>query len=165
ADLLSRCPWVNADALAHRYEHAIEVQLPFLQLLYDARISLLPIAMKHYDPDECVALGEALADTLRGANAVVIASSDFSHYVPAAYARLQDAYALEAVERLDPLEFFQRVVERQISACGYGPIAAMLAAARALGARRAKTLAYTTSGDITGDQTQVVGYAAVTVTR
>ena len=95
---------------------------------------------------------------------VIVASSDFSHYEPAARARSQDAYALEAVERLDPEALFARVQERGITTCGYGPVAAMLAAARRLGAHSARVLAYTTSGDITGDHSRVVGYAAEMVT-
>ena len=165
AALLARCPLLRADPVAHVQEHGIEVQLPFLQMLYGDRISLVPIAMKRYSLEGCTALGEAVGAALAGRNAVVIASSDFSHYESAAVAREQDAYALGAIEALDPGELFRRVRERSISTCGFGPVAAMLAAMRSLGARRAEVLAYTTSGDVTGDQDRVVGYAALKVSR
>lgn len=165
AALQDACPLVQPGHLPHAREHAIEVQLPFLQMLYGSRVRIVPIAMKCYSLDVCVALGEAIARVLHGRNGVVIASSDFTHYEPDARARSQDQHALEAIERMDPEELFSRVREHRITTCGYGPVAAMLVAATRAGARQAHTLAYTTSGDITGDHTRVVGYAAVAVTR
>ncbi|MBI3946904.1 MAG: AmmeMemoRadiSam system protein B [Armatimonadetes bacterium] len=165
AAICERYPRIVPDALAHAREHSAEVQLPFLQVLYGDAVSVVPVAMQHYDLAESLALGEAIAGALEGRNAVVIASSDFSHYEPAAHARAQDACALEAIERLDPGALFARVHERGITTCGCGPVATMIAAARLLGARRAEVLAYTTSGDITGDFERVVGYAAVAVSR
>lgn len=159
------CPRVQADLSAHLAEHSIEVQLPFLQVLYGAGFSIVPISLRRYSLPDSEALGEAIAGALAGRNAVVIASSDMSHYEPAERAREQDQYALEAVTAMDPAELFARVAERDISACGYGPIAAMLVAAKRLGARKAEVLAYTNSGDITGDHRQVVGYAAAVVKR
>ena len=153
------------DTLAHRHEHSIEVQLPFLQLLFGPSLAILPVAMKRYRQDDCLALGKAIAAVVARRNAVVIASCDFSHYESAEHARQQDAFALAAIERLDPEGLFRCVRERRITTCGYGPVAAMLAAARRLGAARAETLAYTHSGEITGDHAAVVGYAAVAVTR
>ncbi|OPY47855.1 MAG: hypothetical protein A4E42_00240 [Methanoregulaceae archaeon PtaU1.Bin222] len=92
----------------------------------------------------------------------IVASSDFSHYVPDAVAREQDLYAISGLEQLDIGEFYRRIVGRRISACGYGPIAAMCSACRDMGAREARLLRYATSGDVTGDP-DVVGYAAIAV--
>ncbi|HEX2999881.1 MAG TPA: AmmeMemoRadiSam system protein B, partial [Armatimonadota bacterium] len=164
-ELCAACSIVHDDTLAHAYEHAIEVQLPFLQMLYGTQCTIVPITMKRYILEDCLALGKALAQVLQGRNAVVIASSDFSHYEPAAQARRQDAFALEAITRLDPEALFARVEERHITTCGYGPVAVMLAVAQGLGANSAEELAYTNSGDINGDTRRVVGYAAVAVTR
>jgi len=163
--ILQAAPFASSDPLAHLHDHAVEVHLPFLQVLYGTAFAIVPIAMKHYQLRTCLALGEAIAQAVAGRNAVVIASSDFSHYEPAGRARKQDESALEAIENLDPVELFRRVREQGITTCGYGPVAAMLAAAGRMGAAAAHTLAYTTSGDITGDLSRVVGYAAVEVTR
>lgn len=163
--ICQRCPLVVPDTLAHAHEHSAEVQLPFLQMLYGESVAIVPIAMQRYVLSDSRAIGEAIAEALQNRNAVVIASSDLSHYEPASRAEAQDSYALEAMERLDPEDLFARVHERGITTCGYGPVAAMLVAARCLGARRAERFSYTTSGDITGDRSQVVGYAAVGIYR
>ncbi len=93
----------------------------------------------------------------------IVASSDFSHYIPEKVARDQDLFAIQALESLDTGEFYRRIASRNISACGYGPITAMAAACRSMGAREARLLNYTTSGDGTGDRDEVVGYAAIAV--
>ncbi len=93
----------------------------------------------------------------------IVASSDFSHYVPEAKAKTDDLYAIEALRTLDVAEFYQRIEERGVSACGYGPIAVMVTAAGMLGAKAAELIRYATSGDVTGDRREVVGYAAIAV--
>ena len=93
----------------------------------------------------------------------IVASSDFSHYVPEDVARRQDIYAIDALKTLDVSEFYHRLQETGATACGYGPIATMCIACRTLGATRGELLRYTTSGDVTGDFNQVVGYAAIAV--
>jgi AmmeMemoRadiSam system protein B len=92
-----------------------------------------------------------------------VASSDFSHYVSETRARENDLYAIEPLERLDTEEFYRRIRQRNVSACGYGPIAAMVEACRTMGATNGQLLQYTTSGEITGDHLEVVGYAAIAV--
>ena len=93
----------------------------------------------------------------------IVASSDFSHYVPEAKAKTDDLYVIEALNTLDIGEFYRRIEERDVSACGYGPIAVMVTACGMLGATTAKLLRYATSGDVTGDRREVVGYAAIAV--
>jgi hypothetical protein len=93
----------------------------------------------------------------------IVASSDFSHYVPEEAARSNDLYAIGALKNLDTDEFYRRVEERGVSACGYGPIATLCLAGREMGATQAELLTYRTSGDVTGDLEEVVGYAAIVV--
>jgi AmmeMemoRadiSam system protein B len=94
----------------------------------------------------------------------VIASSDFTHYEPQEVARKVDAQLIEAALNLDIPELYARIYRNDATACGYGPIAATITAARALGASRGKLLRYSTSGDVTGDFSQVVGYGAIVFT-
>jgi AmmeMemoRadiSam system protein B len=93
----------------------------------------------------------------------IVASSDFSHYVPEAKAKSDDLYAIEPLTTLDTVEFYRRIEERRVTACGYGPITAMVTACSRLGAKAAKLIRYATSGDVTGDTREVVGYAAIAV--
>ena len=165
AAILEATPLAHADPMAHLRDHAIEVQLPFLQLLYGAGLSIVPISMKRYELDAAIELGEAIATAMAGRNAVVIASCDFTHHEPASRARTQDERALEMIEHLDPAGLFRQVQTHGITTCGYGPVAAMLAAARLMGAVSAQRLAYHTSGEVTGDYDRVVAYAALKVMR
>ncbi len=118
--------------------------------------------------DQNLAHAEELAGSIldavkrTGREVKIVASSDFSHYVPDAQARAQDLYAIEALSALDVEEFYRRIASRGVSACGYGPIATMCLACRGLGASEGRLIRYGTSGDITGDPT-VVGYAAIAV--
>ena len=156
-------PSLRADEAAHRWEHSIEVQLPFLQHLYGDRVRILPIAMADQDMKTSLALGAALAEALAGRSAVLLASSDFSHYLPDAEARERDRHALEAIQSLDSPRLAHAIEEHGISMCGPGPVTAMVECMRRLGARQGRVLAYGTSGDTSGDVSSVVAYAAVEV--
>ncbi|MBN2110439.1 MAG: MEMO1 family protein [Methanosarcinaceae archaeon] len=156
---------VDFDELAHRYEHSIEVQLPFLQYRFENEFRILPICMGLQDEETAVEVGKevSLAAKASGKSVVFIASSDLTHYQPAKIASDNDRYLLEAVIRGDIPEFYRRREERNITACGFGPIAAMLTAAREFGASNVSLLRYANSGDVSGDYSQVVGYAALIV--
>jgi AmmeMemoRadiSam system protein B len=156
---------LDVDELAHRFEHSVEVQLPFLQYLYDSGFKFVPLCFQLQDFESADEIGNALAEVLSERNAVVVASSDFTHYEPQASAERKDLTALEAVKAMDAKRFIEFVEERNVTACGYGPIAATIVAAKALQAKEAKLLRYKTSGDITGDRSSVVGYAAVSFTK
>jgi len=110
-------------------------------------------------------VGQAVAKVLAGKNAVIIASSDMTHYEPQESAAKKDNLALEAVEAMDEAKFYSTVESRHISTCGYGPIVALITAAKIMGAKEAKLLCYKTSGDIIGDYSSVVGYAAACFTK
>jgi AmmeMemoRadiSam system protein B len=152
---------VDVDELAHRFEHSVEVQLPFLQYLYGNEFKFVPICFQLQDFASADEVGNVLAEVLSERNAVIIASSDMTHYEPQTNAERKDLAALEAVKAMDAKRFVSIIEERNITACGYGPIAALITAAKGLLAKEATVLRYKTSGDITGDKSSVVGYAAV----
>jgi AmmeMemoRadiSam system protein B len=152
---------VDVDDSAHRFEHSIEVQLPFLQYLYGSGFKIVPICFLMQDLASAREVGQAVAKVLAGKNALVIASSDMTHYEPHEMAEKKDKVALEAVEEMDEVKFFSTVEAHNMSICGYGPITALIVAAKILGAKEAKLLCHKTSGDVTGDYSSVVGYAAV----
>jgi AmmeMemoRadiSam system protein B len=154
---------IDIDSLAHLEEHSVEVQLPFLQFLYGSEFKLVPICFQMQDLATAMDVGRALTEVLADKNAVIIASSDFTHYQPQSVASKKDLMALKAVEAMDE-ELFHSIIEKQrVTACGYGPITALITAAKGLGASEAKLLCYHTSGDVTGDYKSVVGYAAVSI--
>lgn len=159
---LRTCPGVTEDRAAHLREHSLEVQLPFLQAR-NASFTLAALCLGPLDAEEAVALGDAIGSVLRDHPALVVASSDMSHYVPAAVARRQDGRALDRVLALDARGLHRVVHDEAITMCGVVPATVMLAAARVLGARSAKVVRYATSGDVTGDDASVVGYAGAVV--
>jgi len=156
---------VDVDDSAHSLEHSVEVQLPFLQYLYGSAFRFVPICFLMQDISTAKDVGQAVAKAVAGKNAVIIASSDMTHYEPQERAEKKDREALQAVEALDEARFSQTVESRRVTACGTGPIMALMTAAKALGAKEAKLLCYKTSGDVIGDYSSVVGYAAVCFTN
>jgi MEMO1 family protein len=152
---------IDADELAHRYEHSIEVQLPFLQFLYGNKFKMVPICFQLQDYESAVEVGIALTEALASKNTVVIASSDMTHYEPAKLASEKDQVALKAVTDLDAKRFYETVETQNITACGFMPITSLITYANGVGSKEAKILSYHNSGDITGDHSSVVGYASV----
>ena len=164
AALKQACPALTEDAVAHRQEHAIEVQLPFLQhLVGDFRF--VPIALGTIDFAALTAVGRAVADVIQQQPepVLIVASSDMNHYESDAVTRPKDHLALDRVLALDPRGLLDVVRSERVTMCGVGPAVSMLTAANALGATRAKLVRYATSGEINGDLEEVVGYAGVIV--
>jgi len=151
---------VDVEDEAHRSEHSIEVQLPFLQYIYPRRFKFVPICMMLQDLKTSIEVGEAVAKAAEKHGAVVLASSDWTHYEPQEEAQSKDKQALDAALQMNEEKFQEVIEKRSVSACGYGPVTAMIHAARVRGARRGRLLSYQTSGDVTGDKGAVVGYAA-----
>ncbi len=149
---------VKMDPVAHRFEHSIEVQLPFLQYLH-TEISMVPITMLAQDMKSAVGLGRSIAQAIEGEDVVVIASTDFSHYVPKEVAVAKDQKAIEAILSLDVQKFYEVVRDEGVSMCGYGPVAAMLTAVHG---KHATLLKYATSGDVQ-PMRDVVGYGAIVI--
>ncbi|TRO53276.1 AmmeMemoRadiSam system protein B [Candidatus Bathyarchaeota archaeon] len=152
---------VDVDESAHRFEHSIEVQLPFLQYIYGSGFKFVPLCFQIQDYYSSLEVGNALVKVLANKNAVVIASSDMTHYETQGNAITKDKAALKAVVAMDEKGFYSIIETRNVTACGYGPIAAVIVAAKGLGAKEAQLLCYRNSGDVTGDYSSVVGYAAV----
>jgi AmmeMemoRadiSam system protein B len=155
---------IRIDEISHRNEHSIEVQAPIIKYRFP-RARIAPIMMGDQDYTAAINLAEHLLRAIKetGRNVRVVASSDFSHYVPDEVARRQDLYVIDALKNLDVREFYRRLLETGATVCGYGPIATMCITCQRLGAERGELLQYTTSGDVTGDFNQVVGYAAIAV--
>ncbi|WP_135606278.1 MEMO1 family protein [Methanococcoides sp. NM1] len=155
---------IDMDEIAHRYEHSIEVQIPFLQHRFGNDFKILPICMGLQDEETAVEVGQEVARAAKesGKKVVFIASSDMSHYVPAEHAERVDHYLIEAILDMDVPELYRRRSEENITACGYGPISAMLSAAKEYGAKSTKLVKYATSGEVSGDP-MVVGYAGIIV--
>jgi hypothetical protein len=151
---------IDVDELAHRYEHSLEVQLPFLQFLYGNTFKIVPICFLMQDFDSAVEVGRALEEALDTTNTVVIASSDMTHYEPAKTAAAKDNAAIKAITDLDAKRFYETIEEQNITACGYAPITALITYANGICAK-AQLLNYHNSGDITGDHSSVVGYASI----
>jgi len=155
---------IPVDEPSHAEEHSIEVQMPFIKYRFP-RARVVPIMMGEQDPAHAAAVAEKVVAAVRLTRREirVVASSDFSHYVPDAQAKSGDLYAIESLARLDTKEFYRRIREKRVTACGYGPISAMVAVSQCMGAGRGELIRYATSGDVTGDRDQVVGYAAIAV--
>jgi AmmeMemoRadiSam system protein B len=157
-------PLVRQDVVAHEFEHSLEVQVPFIQHLRpDAHISA--ICLGHGDYAAVRQIGEGIAAAIRayGRDVLIVASSDMTHYESAESARRKDGLALDKVLNLNPEGLLQVCKNEHITMCGAVPAAVMLVAAKALGASHAELVAYGTSGDVTRDNRQVVGYASVAV--
>jgi AmmeMemoRadiSam system protein B len=151
---------VDVEDEAHRNEHSIEVQLPFLQFIYPRRFKFVPICMMLQDLQTSLEVGEAVAKVAEKHGATVLASSDWTHYEPQDRAQSKDKQAIEAALQMNEKKFQEIIEERSVSACGYGPVTAMIHAAKLRGSRSGNLLSYQTSGDVTGDKSAVVGYAA-----
>ncbi len=158
---------IDQDEQAHRHEHSIEVQIPFLQARFQG-FRVLPIAMGLQDEETAVEVGEEVAKAALKLkrSCTIIASSDFTHYEPQETARRVDSQLIEAILNMDGPELYARVYKNNATACGYGPIAAAMTASAALASANGKSasgklLRYATSGDVTGDRSQVVGYGAI----
>jgi hypothetical protein len=159
---LAASPLVARDVEAHLREHSLEVQLPFLARARPG-VAIAALCLGRLPLAQCEELGRTVAAAARSAGALVVASSDMSHYLPAAVARAKDHRAIERILALDPEGLHETVRREDISMCGVIPATVMLFAARELGATRAELVRYGSSGDVSGDERQVVGYAGLIV--
>jgi len=162
--LLATSDYLQEDETAHLHEHAIEVQIPFLQYL-KPDIKIVPIILAYATSDIYKEIGRDIATAIKESNAevVIIASGDMTHYEPQEIAEEKDNQAIEAMLKLDEDELTRRYEELDISMCAYGPAVCLISAAKELGATRAELVKYQTSGDATGDYSSVVGYAGIII--
>ena len=162
---LKKAGMLEEDGWAHASEHSIEVQLPFLQHRFGS-FSLVPVCIMNEDYSDsflrdCERLGELIGLMMKSKEIGLIASSDFSHYVPAQSAKKYDMQAIEKITNLDGKGLFQTLHKNRATVCGYGPIAVAMAAAKALGLKSGELIRYMNSGDATKDYSSVVAYAAI----
>jgi len=162
--IVDTVPGAAIDPEAHRFEHAIEVELPFL-VARNPDVRIVPIVLSGLSEADAIALGTAMhqLSSAMGRDVLVVASSDMSHYLPDEVCRRIDEVALDPLLRFDPEGLYRTVESRDISMCGYIPATAMLSFARAAGAQMPELDGYATSGDAFGDRSRVVGYAGVIV--
>jgi AmmeMemoRadiSam system protein B len=146
-------------------EHALEIELPFLQRTLAGPFHLLPVMLRDQSSTTAHAVGQALAEVLRGKSALLVGSSDLSHFYPDSVARQLDAVILARIEAFDPAGVLAAEEEGLGFACGRGALAAVLWAARNLGADHVRVVGQGTSGDVTGDLASVVGYGAAVIFR
>jgi MEMO1 family protein len=151
--------------VANDQEHSLEIELPFLQRSLTGDFKLLPVMVRAQSPKVSQRLGAALAETLRGRNALLVASTDLSHFHTQKEALSFDTEMLRRIESFSPEDVFSAEEEGKGFACGLGALTAVLWAAKELGADTVKVLRHATSGDVTGDYSQVVGYGAAVIIR
>jgi AmmeMemoRadiSam system protein B len=156
---------LHLDRVRNDPEHSLEIELPFLQRTLSQPFRLVPLMLRDQSARTAEALGSALAQALKGRSALLVASSDLSHFYPDDVARKLDAFLLARLEAFDPAGVIDADERGQGYACGRGAIASVLWAARHLGATRVELLGYANSGDVTGDTGSVVGYGAAAVVR
>lgn len=169
--LVTTSEYIQIDHLAHLYEHAIEVQLPFLQVLFE-NFQIVPICMGHSHPSVYKKIGTEIANCIKLSQKkiTIIASSDMSHEGQLdensleKYLKYHDQLAIDAILELNEDKLINRIEELKITMCGYAPAVAMLTAAKQLGSKKAELIKYATSWDVTHDYSYVVGYAGIVIT-
>ncbi len=163
ANMLASALAVEREDLAHLQEHAIEVQLPFIMRKFGNKVKIIPICLATDSFDSLIKVGQAISEIQAKTKRkiCVIASSDFSHFIPLESAEERDFEAIGKIKNLDMSGFYNLVHKKRLSICGYGAIIAAMAYARERGMKRADLLHYSTSADATRDRSSVVGYAAI----
>jgi len=163
--VISRSSIASQDESAHRLEHSLEVQIPFIQF-FNSDFSIVPMCIGLRSCQEAVQLGRELADVISasGKRVLIVASTDMSHYIPHNLAVKRDRLAIDKVLELDAPGLYEVVRRNAISMCGVMPTVTAVAAANELGAGFATLTSYMTSGDTCGDKAQVVGYAGILIT-
>lgn len=162
--LRRRVAFLEEDPRAHVREHSLELQVPFLQIR-NPGVQIVPICLQELDYAECASLGEGLAAAVRDfpEPVLLVASTDMTHFESREEARRQDMLAIERILDVDPEGLYDTVRRHRISMCGYIPTTAVLCACGALGADKGTLVRYATSGDVSGDDSNVVGYAGISL--
>jgi len=159
--LVDSDPMIHADWRGHRAEHALEVELPFLQVIWP-EFRLVPVVMGDQTWELCRILGERLAKLAAVSPVFILASSDLSHYHSYGEAVEIDERFIQHLQAFNPEALHQALENEECQACGGGPVVAAMLAAKSLGANTADILRYQNSGDVSGDHRTVVGYLAAT---
>ncbi len=154
---------IESDFFSHTREHSLEVQIPFLQKLF-RNFKILPISLINQNKDTAIDVGLSIAKIASKKNSMIIGSSDFTHYEPNQIAYEQDSALIKPILEMNIEEFYEVLEKRKVTACGYGAIASTIIACKELGAKKGELLKYATSGDVTGDESSVVGYGSIVFT-
>ena len=152
---------VQIDEYSHSRDHSLEVQIPMLQSFLSKDFKILPIILSDQSLEMAKDVGKAIAEIAKLQDTMIVASSDFTHYEENSFAHQQDQALIETILEMNVEKFYDVLRERRVTACGYGAMASVIVACKILGATRGKLLSYTTSGDISGDNSSVVGYGAI----
>jgi len=152
---------LEIDSFSHSKEHSIEVQIPMLQETFSHEMKILPVSLINQEQQIATKVGSAIAKIAQKKDALLIGSSDFTHYEENEFAHRQDLALIDPILKLDVDEFYKILKERHVTACGFGAIASTMIACKELGATEGKLLKYATSGDVSGDKSSVVGYASI----
>jgi AmmeMemoRadiSam system protein B len=162
--LMRHCHLLSENTEAHKFEHSLEVQLPFLYFL-KSDFQFVPITIGTGGYALLERLGKAVAETLKefGEEVLIVASSDMNHYETDRVTRIKDRKAIDKILDLDPKGLYDVIKSESVSMCGYGPVIVMLYGTQYVKERRAELVKYATSADVSGDTSQVVGYAGITV--
>ncbi len=162
--ILENLPIARENEDAHRLEHSLETQLPFLQY-FRKQFKFVPICLMRLSFDECRMMAKAIVRAVRSCNrsVLIVASSDMTHYESHTRASEKDHMAIDQILKMDPEGLFRTVEKEGITMCGVNPATVMLVACKELGATQAELARYMTSGEVSGDMDQVVGYAGVIV--
>jgi len=164
-EILSKTLNGELDATAHRREHSLEVQIPFLQYLFANDFEIVPICLKRQDLETCEALGEAIGKVENGQNIIVIASTDLTHYESPKSAEKKDNQILEKIKTQDWKGVNELASKSDHSTCGYGPVTATLLATKRMGGNEVNLFKHSNSGEIGGPSREVVGYASLGIYR
>ncbi|GAF82484.1 unnamed protein product, partial [marine sediment metagenome] len=164
-NILRNSKIIKNDKKAHQFENSIEVQLPFIQYIFGNQVKFIPISLTRQYIETDIEIAESICSSVVDKNILIIASADFTHYEPQEYAVNIDMKAINAILEFNPKKLYDMIYHQNLTMCGPGPVATMLIACKALGAKKAEFLKYATSGDISGMYDQVVGYASLIIRR
>lgn len=161
-ELIVNSSIIDTDSTAHSQEHSCEVHIPFLQY-FKQDFKIIPISMWMQDLETAQEIANSIIKTINALkrDVVVIASTDFTHYQPGPIASANDSQVLDAISKMDEKLMYERVSDLGVTMCGYGPVATTMMVSKAMGVKKGEILKYATSGDITGDNSSVVGYGSV----
>ncbi|MHA7648028.1 MEMO1 family protein [Nitrosopumilus sp. S4] len=159
--LAEKSKLIEIDSYSHSQDHSLEVQMPMLQSFLTSEFRILPIILRAQDLKTAEIVGDAVSSIAKDRKSIIIGSSDFTHYEENSFAHNQDKALIEPILKLDVDEFYKVLKEKKVTACGYGAIASTMIACKKLGATKGVLLSYSTSGDVSGNNSSVVGYAAI----
>ncbi|MEA2069877.1 MAG: AmmeMemoRadiSam system protein B [Asgard group archaeon] len=165
AEKLINEAYFRSDTSAHMMEHSLEVHVPFLQYLYGDDLSIVPICLKDQSKDMSIRVGNVISDVLKEHDYCMIASTDLTHYESHTSASSKDQHVIDAIKNLNANALYEEITEKQISMCGPGAVASILTAAHHNNVKNSKILKYGTSGEVSGNKTQVVGYVSAILTK